>query len=221
VRLYLCGYERLKGGSSITQQLVKHVFNPHRKRRRIQRWVEKLYEIVGTWKMERSFTKEEIATLYLSSVRFGPYPLFGIGQASQTIFHKRPDQLTLHEGLFLLAFIPRPILLFSRVICDRDPSQFPFRTAFIKCMDLNRLVALSYGWGALESLSSLSFHDILRAAKNMDSYNPNQLSSEFELALEQRAIVEVAELERLVESIATTNDSEIVRLAQLIKTQGL
>jgi hypothetical protein len=196
---------------------VKYVFNPTRKRGRIQRWIEKLYEIVSALKTERYLSKEEILTLYLSSVRFGPFPLFGISHASQTYFHKKPDQLTLHEALFLLAFIPRPISLFSRVVCNQDPSQFPFRTSFIKCMDLSRLIALSYGWGALDSLGSLSFRDILSIAQGMRSYDPHQLSAEFELALEQRAIVEVAKLERVVESIATTNDPEILQLAQLVK----
>jgi hypothetical protein len=218
VRMYLRGHERLKGGSSITQQLVKYVFNPARKRRRAKRWIEKLYEIVSAFKTERYFSKEEILTLYLSSVRFGPFPVFGIAHASQTYFHKKPDQLTLHEALFLLAFIPRPVSLFSRVVCNRDPSQFPFHTSFIKCMDLNRLVALSCGWGALDSLGSLSFRDILNIAQGMRSYDPQQLSAEFELALEQRAIVEVAKLERVVEAVATTNDPDILRLVQLVRT---
>jgi hypothetical protein len=219
IRLYLGGYERLKGGSSITQQLVKYVFNPTRKRGRLWRWVEKLYEVVGALKMERVFSKEEIVTLYLNSVRFGPYPLFGIDQASRIYFHKRPHQLTLQEALFLLAFIPRPVSLFYRIVCDRDSSYFPSRTAFIKCMDLNRLVALSSGWGTLDSLGSLSLDEIIGLAKAMDSYNPHQLSPEFELALEQRAIGEVAKLEHLVESIATTDDPEILRLAELLRTQ--
>jgi len=201
IRAYFCGRGPLAGGSSLSQQLAKHLFSQKRRRRTFGRWLEKLRELMYAIKLERSFTKEELATLYINSVRFGPDPIVGIRKATDTYFRKQPEQCTLHEFLFLFGLIPAPTTQIARLVRDGTRQFFPLKTAFIKCVDLMRLVTLTFGWGMLDRLHTLSFRDIVAVAREMKQYNPGGLSPEFELALEVRALEEVARIDEAMQAL--------------------
>lgn len=195
IRAYFCGRAPLAGGSSLSQQLAKHLFSEKRTRRTFGRWLEKLRELMYALKLERVFTKEELATLYINSVRFGPDPIVGIRKAARVYFSKQPEQCALHEFLFLFGLIPAPTTQIARLIRDGNRQLFSTKTAFVKCVDLMRLVTLTFGWSMLDRLYTLSFRDVVAVAREMKQYNPRGLSPEFELALEVRAIDEVARIE--------------------------
>lgn len=198
VKAFLSGRDALRGGSSISQQLAKHVFNPNRQRRMLLGWIEKTKELVITKKLEWTFSKREILSLYLSAIRLGFYPAFGVRRAAWTYFAKSPEQISLPEALFLCGLIPRPKFRAVSIFWERKSDEYPLTNAFVKCVDLFRLLAKSYGWRTLDDVGQLSFRDVECLAREMGWYTPEGLPSELELALEQRALIEVARLKELI-----------------------
>lgn len=93
-----------RGGSTISQQLVKNIFLNQNKN--IGRKAE---EILITWIIENTgiVTKERILEVYLNIIEWGPN-VFGIREASQYYFGKKPSSLSLPEALYLAYIIPRP-----------------------------------------------------------------------------------------------------------------
>ncbi len=93
-----------KGGSTITQQLVKNVFLSRKKT--IDR---KLEEALMTWMIENLHiaSKKRIYEVYLNIIEWGP-DVYGIGEASRFYFNKHPSQLNLQECVFLGMIIPSP-----------------------------------------------------------------------------------------------------------------
>ncbi|MCX7954649.1 MAG: transglycosylase domain-containing protein [Bacteroidales bacterium] len=94
----------VRGGSTITMQLVKNLFlNKHRVISR------KLEEILITWLIEnlQLCSKERIFELYLNIIEFGP-KIYGISKATQFYFSKKPSMLNLNEAIFLASIIPFP-----------------------------------------------------------------------------------------------------------------
>ncbi|MGZ3710768.1 MAG: transglycosylase domain-containing protein [Bdellovibrionota bacterium] len=91
-----------RGGSTITQQMVKNVFLTGRK----TIW-RKIQEAVLAVRVERHLGKRRILEIYLNVVEFGP-GLYGIGPASRFYFHKSPAELNAKEGAFLAMLLPSP-----------------------------------------------------------------------------------------------------------------
>lgn len=92
--------ERLEGGSTITQQLVKNALLT--RERSIQR---KLKEAVLAVFTEVIYSKEEILEMYLNYISYGGTSV-GIESAAQTYFGKPAAELTLAESA-LLAGLPQ------------------------------------------------------------------------------------------------------------------
>ncbi|WP_164985014.1 transglycosylase domain-containing protein [Ammoniphilus sp. CFH 90114] len=90
----------LEGGSSITQQLVKNAFLSSE--RTMDR---KIQEAFGAVQMERTYSKDQIITLYLNTIYFGE-GAWGVQRAAQIYFGKSVDELTLPE-VALLAALPK------------------------------------------------------------------------------------------------------------------
>ncbi|MFT4703178.1 MAG: monofunctional biosynthetic peptidoglycan transglycosylase [Bradymonadia bacterium] len=91
-----------RGGSTITQQLVKNLFLDHD--RTIAR---KLQEAFLTWQVEQTLSKTRILELYLNLVHWGP-GVYGINQAAQAYFNHSAGELTIRESAFLAAVLPNP-----------------------------------------------------------------------------------------------------------------
>ncbi len=92
--------ERLEGGSTITQQLVKNALLT--KERSFSR---KIKEIVLSVFTELLYTKEQILEMYLNYISYGGTSV-GIEAASQSYFGKHAAQLNLAEAT-LLAGLPQ------------------------------------------------------------------------------------------------------------------
>ncbi len=91
-----------RGGSTITQQVVKNVYLSNRKT-----LTRKLQEAVLAIRVERQLTKKRILEIYLNIAEFGE-GLYGIGPASRHYFSKHPSELTPKEGAFLAMLLPSP-----------------------------------------------------------------------------------------------------------------
>jgi penicillin-binding protein 1A len=104
------------GGSTITQQLAKLLFTGKASRNPFKRLVQKLKEWIVAVKLERSYTKQEIMTMYLNEFDFinGAY---GIKSASETYFSTTPDKLTIEEAALLVGMLKNPALY--------NPRRFP------------------------------------------------------------------------------------------------
>jgi penicillin-binding protein 1A len=97
------------GGSTITQQLAKNLFNKKVHRHPIKRTFQKLKEWVLAAKLERTFSKDEIITIYLNTIGFG-YNSYGIKTAAFTYFYKKPKDLTVEEAALLIGMLNGPSL---------------------------------------------------------------------------------------------------------------
>src|SRR5918992_3814995 len=98
--------ERLQGGSTITQQLVKNFFlTPERTVRR------KATELVMAVLLELHYDKHEILETYLNEIYFGQdrdRAIHGIGLAAQHYFGKEVQHLSAAESALLVGMVRGP-----------------------------------------------------------------------------------------------------------------
>lgn len=94
--------ERVEGGSTITQQLVKATFlTPERS---IER---KLKELILAIRVEWIFKKEQILEMYLNQVYYG-HQAYGIEAAAQAYYGKSARDLNLSEAALLAGLVQAP-----------------------------------------------------------------------------------------------------------------
>ncbi|KGO89231.1 transglycosylase domain-containing protein [Flavobacterium suncheonense] len=93
-----------RGASTISMQLVKNVFLTREKT-----LSRKLEEILLVYILEnnRIASKSRMLEVYFNVIEWGPN-VYGIGEASQFYFQKRPSDLTLTECLYLASIVPKP-----------------------------------------------------------------------------------------------------------------
>ncbi len=104
---------RLRGGSTISQQVAKNLFL----------WggggfFRKGLEAYFTVLVESLWPKRRILEVYLNVAEFGD-GIYGVGAASEVFFEKSPDELTDYEAALLAAVLPSP----SRMHPD-EPSDY-------------------------------------------------------------------------------------------------
>ncbi|MBE9600702.1 biosynthetic peptidoglycan transglycosylase [Pedobacter sp. MC2016-24] len=94
----------VRGGSTISMQLVKNVFLSRQKT--LSRKVE---EILIVWLIENNHlvTKNRMLEVYFNIIEMGQN-IYGIGEATRYYFGKRPAELNIGEGIFLANIVPRP-----------------------------------------------------------------------------------------------------------------
>jgi len=103
------------GGSTITQQLAKLLYSDRdfgdmgRLRRTLALINIKLKEWITAIRLERSYTKEEILTMYLNKFNF-IYGAYGIQAAAETYFSKSNSELTVPEAAVLVGMLKNPSL---------------------------------------------------------------------------------------------------------------
>ncbi len=111
------------GGSTLTQQLAKNLYNTMggELEGRISKWsrnmgkpgfysrrlIAKTKEWIISVKLEQTFTKEEIIALYLNTVEFSSNS-YGIRSACETYFGKEPDSLNVQEAAVLVGLLQAP-----------------------------------------------------------------------------------------------------------------
>jgi penicillin-binding protein 1A len=104
------------GGSTISQQLAKNLFNTRNKNYKgkidikpLNLLFVKTKEWITAVRLERSYTKKEIMTMYFNTVDFGSNA-FGIKTASATFFSTSPDSLTIPQAAMLVGVLKAPTL---------------------------------------------------------------------------------------------------------------
>jgi hypothetical protein len=99
-----------RGGSTISQQLVKNVYlGPERT------FARKLEEAILTWRVEATTSKRTILEQYLNVIELGP-GVFGIDAAARHWFDTSPSHLSTREAAFLAALTPEPRSMTARIV---------------------------------------------------------------------------------------------------------
>lgn len=93
---------KLRGGSTITQQLAKNLFL-----NRDKTLLRKFREVLLAIELDATLSKERLLEIYFNIIEWAP-GIFGISQASYYYFGKQPYQLTPIESAYLASVIPGP-----------------------------------------------------------------------------------------------------------------
>jgi monofunctional glycosyltransferase len=112
---------RLRGASTITQQLVKNLYlSPSRSfwRKGIEAYLTIVTELL--------LPKQRILELYVNVVELGP-GIYGVAAASEAYFGKPPAALSDGEAALLAAALPNPV----RLRVDRPSEYLQDRQAWI------------------------------------------------------------------------------------------
>jgi len=97
------------GGSTITQQLVRHVAFDYEERTAVS-YERKLKEIVLARRMAQEFNKDEVLEMYLNEIYYGNLA-YGVEAAANTYFGQTAAELTLGEASFLAGLPQSPVEL--------------------------------------------------------------------------------------------------------------
>jgi monofunctional biosynthetic peptidoglycan transglycosylase len=92
-----------RGGSTITQQLVKNLFLTTERS-----LVRKVVESALVPLVEALLTKDRILELYLNVIEWGP-GIYGAEAASEHYYHTHASELTREQAARLAAIIPAPL----------------------------------------------------------------------------------------------------------------
>lgn len=99
--------DRPLGGSTITQQLVRHIAFDYEERTAVS-YNRKAREIILAWLMNRNYSKDEILELYLNEIYYGNLA-YGVEAAAQAYYGKSASELTLAESSMLAALPQSPV----------------------------------------------------------------------------------------------------------------
>jgi penicillin-binding protein 1A len=107
------------GGSTISQQLSKLIFPREDLDNKMQLVNRKLREWVIAVKLEKSYTKEEILTMYLNHFDFLNLAV-GVESAARVYFSTTPDSLNVQQSAMLVGMLQNPSMY--------NPLRFPEKT---------------------------------------------------------------------------------------------
>lgn len=107
------GNQGLRGGSTITQQLVKNVFLNHEKT-----WKRKLQEMVLSLLVEWRLSKNQILERYFNQVSYGG-EIYGVQEAAYKLFGKNVWEITMGEAAFL-AGLPAAPSVYSTYTTNKE-----------------------------------------------------------------------------------------------------
>jgi penicillin-binding protein 1A len=104
-----------RGGSTITQQLVKNLFKTRKDYSTgplgsipgVSTLISKAKEWINAIKIELYYSKEDIIMMYFNTVDFGSHA-YGINSAASTFFSKKPIELTYNESAVLVGLLKAP-----------------------------------------------------------------------------------------------------------------
>jgi monofunctional biosynthetic peptidoglycan transglycosylase len=95
--------KKMRGASTITQQLVKNLFLSKGKT-----FGRKAQELIMASMIEKYADKKKILESYLNIIEYGK-GLYGIQAASKFYFNKLPSQINAREAAFLAMLLPSPV----------------------------------------------------------------------------------------------------------------
>lgn len=107
------GGQNAGGGSTITQQLAKNLFDTRelKGQNKVSRMLNLILIKFKEWntavRLERYYTKNEIIVMYLNTVTFG-HEAYGIKSAARIFFDTTPDSLKLEQAAILVGTLRAP-----------------------------------------------------------------------------------------------------------------
>ncbi len=125
---YLITGEKRQGGSTITMQMARNFFLTREKS-----WERKIKELFLALRIEETYNKKEILTLYLNKVFLG-HRAYGIAAAFQTYYGVSPQKATLAQTAMIAALPKAP----SSINPIRNPKRAKERRDYV----LNRMKLL-------------------------------------------------------------------------------
>lgn len=142
VKRFLLGQKQAGGGSTISQQLAKNLFNTREeladstgKTRRVGIGMTKFKEWYTAVKLEKNFTKDEILTMYLNEFDFVNNAV-GIRSAAAVYFNTTPDSLNLEQSAMLVGMLKNSSYF--------NPRSRPEETFKRRNVVLNQMVKYGY-----------------------------------------------------------------------------
>jgi penicillin-binding protein 1A len=161
---------RRQGASTITMQVARNFFLSSEKT-----LTRKLYEALLAFKIEHSFSKEQILELYVNQIYLGQRA-YGFAAASQMYFGKALNQLSLAETA-MLAGLPKAPSLYNPVA---NPQRAKQRQQYV----LRRMTELGY-------IDATQYEDAvktpLRSRREVAEYS---VHAEFAAEMVRQALVE-------------------------------
>jgi monofunctional glycosyltransferase len=134
LRYYRENRDRIRGRSTITQQLAKNLY--YSTDRSV---IRKLEEFVVARRLERFLSKDRILEIYLNIVELGP-GLFGVEAAAQHYFGTSAANVNADQAAALAATLPHPLA--------SNPGSNPGRMEWRKRLILQRMA----GSGPVETV---------------------------------------------------------------------
>jgi penicillin-binding protein 1A len=119
-----------QGASTITMQVARNFFLTKEKT-----WTRKFNEVLLTFKIEHSLSKDEILQLYINQIYLGQRA-YGFASAAQVYFGKPLGQVTIAEAA-MLAGLPKAPSSYNPVV---NPSRAKLRQLYV----LRRMHELNY-----------------------------------------------------------------------------
>lgn len=179
------------GGSTLTQQLVKNLFEARSERYKgflgdvplLKMLIIKTKEWITAIKIERNYTKQEIMTMYLNTVEFSSNA-YGIRSAARTYFDKEPSQLSIEEAAVLMGMVQNPTRL--------NPKLHPKAALDRRNTVYNQMV--KYGYLSRERVNQLKPKPIY-LDYHVENHNSGQ-APYFAAVLKDQVIKELDELNR-------------------------
>jgi penicillin-binding protein 2A len=98
----ITGSDKLVGGSTITQQLVKNELLTQQ-----QTLSRKWYELFLSIRVEKGYTKDQILAMYLSTAYFG-HGVWGVQDAAQKYYGVNASDLDLNQSAMLAGMLQAP-----------------------------------------------------------------------------------------------------------------
>ena len=121
-------FRNLGGGSTITQQLARNLFDEIGFQRR---YVRKMKEVRVALDLERAYTKDQILEAYLNEIYMGRG--YGFQNAASNYLGKNIAQINIAEAALLAAILNRPGVY--------DPFRYPDRAKARRDLVLTRMAA--------------------------------------------------------------------------------
>jgi penicillin-binding protein 1A len=134
VKRGLLGQKSAGGGSTITQQLAKQLYSDVA-HNTVERMLQKPIEWVIAVQLERTYTKDEIITLYLNYFDF-LHNAVGIKTAANTYFSKEPADLNICESATLVGLCKNPSYF--------NPVRYPERSKSRRNVVLGQMLKEKY-----------------------------------------------------------------------------
>ena len=106
------------GGSTITQQLAKLLFH-EQPETLLERIKQKIKEYIIAVRLEKSYTKEELITMYFNQIDF-LHNAVGVNSAANVYFNCSPDSLKIEQGAVIVGMAKNPSLYNPKLFYERS-----------------------------------------------------------------------------------------------------